>query len=166
MATLYYNFNVIGHEWDMGPACANPSINPAPATVPCIYIIHNSNSNETYVGYAFNARHRWRTRTEAFHCFGIEEDYAQNILCAYCIPCDQHGNQYQGVFQGANSPEHLLIRAVRNGVLGVTTCTNTQMRELPCIPPNGIDQLEIHLPAPNWGGLLGDRYVDIHGFAL
>ena len=111
------------NSWDMGPACKNISLNPAPITNPCIYLIHNSTENTTYVGYADGANDRWKTRTEVFHISGITEVYGKGILCAYCLPTANTVWQ----LKGQNNCEHVLIRAVANGLLGKTTSTNTQL---------------------------------------
>jgi hypothetical protein len=126
MATVEFNFNL---WWTMGKACGTStkaSYNPAPNKGPGIYIIHNSNvENTTYVGYADNCYHRWNGRTEVFHTLGIPKAYAKNVLCAFCLPSVDQGKSMW--LEGMNNCEHLLIRAVVNGLLGVTTNTNSQL---------------------------------------
>ncbi len=157
-----------GTQWTMAPACgtdAEPSINPAPPGTPAIYIIHNSTTNQTYVGYAGNPHHRWETRTEAFHCMGIERDYAKDILCACCIPLIGVGKDWAAythypALEGATAAEHLLIRAVVNGLLGKTTSTNTKLGMMPYLHPPGVDKILVYLPTnPLWGDLKGERSV-------
>lgn len=151
MSTIYFNFAASHrNHWTMRNACQEISTNPAPNTSPCIYIIHNALTNNTYVGYADNAKKRWQARVETFHCLGIHKKHAKKILCAYCIPytLKTSGKRltYSGPLKGTNSPEHLLIRAVARGVLGRTTITNTQLCNTRYMTNNNIDRLEIHLP--------------------
>jgi len=165
MAELSFKFKEES-TWTMGPACCTPdgeSINPAPTTPNCIYIIHNTSSNETYAGYADNAKNRWATRFESFHCFGIEKGYAQGILCAYCVPKVKESTQHLHL-EGTGGFEHWLIRAVVNGLLGVTTSTNTQLRKTP-VPTNGIHRISITLPTKSdkWGHLSNGKFQDFDG---
>jgi hypothetical protein len=146
------------NSWDMTSACGddmNPSENPAPTSGPCIYLIHNENVNSTYVGYADNTRHRWSTRYEVFHIFGIEEDYAENIHCAYCVPKITGGLGIN--LHGLGNCEHLLIRAVVRGLLGVTQCTNTKLASTPFSNVNIFGGLTVNVYLPTnqakWGDL-------------
>jgi hypothetical protein len=167
MADIVFWFRIPhGTHWTMASACgtdAEPSTNPAPPGAPCIYIIHNSTSNQTYVGYAGDPHHRWETRTEAFHCMGIERDYAKDILCACCTPLIGAGPDWATytpypALAGAMAAEHLLIRAVANGLLGATTSTNTKLGMMPCPRPLGVDNILVYLPTkPYWGDLKGER---------
>ena len=162
MATVEFDFKS-HHSWTMGPACGTTfmsSVNPAPATTACIYIIHNTAENSTYVGYADNANDRWKSRTEVFHIMGIPKNYAKNILCAYCLP-HVHG-PHSMYLQGQNNCEHLLIRAVANGLLGVTTSTNTQLRTVPF--SNAIaTKILVRLPTDPWGNLESDKQIALTG---
>ncbi|NWA25800.1 hypothetical protein HX870_06880 [Pseudomonas gingeri] len=158
MAIAEFRFETY-HSWDMGLACgddATPSVNPAPATTACIYIIHNTGENSTYVGYADNAFDRWKTRAEVFHIMGIPKAYAKNILCAYCLPTVDSGKSM--FLAGQNNCEHLLIRAVVNGLLGVTTSTNTQLGKTPFINPIAT-MVRVYLPTQKWGKLVGSRQI-------
>jgi hypothetical protein len=176
MPNIVYHFRAPhGHQWTMEPACGTemePSINPAPIWGPCIYIIHNSDSNQTYVGYAGNAYHRWETRTEAFHCMGIERDLGKQILCACCIPVLGDGEDWTKyipypALAGPGAAEHLLIRAVANGLLAKgAISTNTMLRDMPCPrplapPPLGVVKMQIYLPTHPWGNLRGERQVTL-----
>lgn len=59
---------------------------------------------------------------------------------------------------GQNNCEHLLIRAVVNGLLGPTTSTNTQLGKTPFI--NAIAGLvRVYLPSDPWGKLEGAKQV-------
>src|SRR3569623_1749386 len=152
MATVRFEFKKI-NSWHMGPACGTdttPSENPAPRTNACIYLIHNSGENSTYVGYADDAQHRWSTRYEVFHAFGIPKGYAKNILCAWCMPTVSHGLQM--FLEGRNNCEHLLIRAVVNGLLGRTTNTNTQLATSH-FANHIATRVEVSLPSDPWGKL-------------
>jgi hypothetical protein len=131
-------------------------VNPAPVTHACIYIIHNNNSNETYVGYADDANDRWSTRTEAFHCMGIEVTYGAQIFCAYCYPTVKPGSM---LLKGTNNVEHHLIRAVVTGLLGVTTNTNTQMGALACSVDHQVNEIRVYLPTDPWGHLHGRQRI-------
>lgn len=142
------------NEWTMGPACGNPSKNPAPATTGCIYIIHNSTENTTYIGYADDALHRWNTRTEVLHIMGIPQVYGQKILCAWC--CPTYTGNVPILLQGQNAAEHLLIRGVANGLLGKTTNTNTQLAVTP-FKNSKFDHMRVYLPSDPWGCLKGRR---------
>lgn len=159
MATIDFWFKP-QNSWNMGPACGSvivASVNPAPTTTACIYIIHNTTANSTYVGYADDALDRWKTRTETFHVMGIPQTYAQNILCAQCLPTSNGASMF---LKGQNACEHLLIRAVVNGLLGVTTSTNSQLRTTPFI--NAVaTQVRVYLPSDPWGNLLGRRQVNL-----
>jgi hypothetical protein len=160
MATVEFHFKQ-QNAWTMGPACpnvANQSNNPAPTTTPCVYIIHNETENTTYVGYADNAQHRWSSRWEVFHCLGIPRTYADKILCAYCIP------ESTAVisFEGKHGCEHLLIRAVVNGLLGVTSSTNTQLGSA-FFSNTNVSQVRVYLPSDKWGKLEGRKQINIHG---
>ncbi|MCG9575378.1 GIY-YIG nuclease family protein [Vibrio tubiashii] len=166
MATLLFNFKAPnGTNWDMAAACQSPSKNPVTlASNPCIYIIHNSNTNHTYVGYAKNAKKRWDSRTEAFFCMGIQKKYAAKVLCAYCYPKLGNTNVPFGSLKGQNNAEHALIRAVKNGLLGKTTSTNTSLRQTEFDPNflvvNGktVDRIQVSLPATGaWGHLESDK---------
>jgi hypothetical protein len=159
MPTIEFYFKPY-NEWTMGPACAGPggsSINPAPSTTGCIYIIHNSAENTTYVGYADDANDRWKTRTEVFHIMGIPQTYGQKILCAYCKPTSDGPSSI--LYKDYAGCEHLLIRAVMNGLLGPTTCTNTQLGNW-MFPnpyhPTGT-QVRVYLPKDPWGKLQGRK---------
>lgn len=163
MATVEFYFQA-HHSWNMGPACGtvfNASVNPAPATPPCIYIIHNVQENSTYVGYADNANHRWKTRTEAFHIMGIPQAYGQQILCAYCQPTVSHGQSMY--LAGSNNCEHLLVRAVANGLLGITTSTNTQLGGTYFSNPIAT-QVRVYLPTDPWGNLDGRQQDAVNAF--
>lgn len=166
MAKMLFDFTVTGHSWNMGPATTSPSNNPAPSIGPCIYIIHNGNTNHTYVGYADNAVDRWKTRTEVFHCMGITLTYASNVLCALCHPkiVQSNGSYHwvKGALQGLHRPEHILIRAVVRGVLGATTNTNTSMANTVYhAPGHTFNRIEVQLPTSGtWGSLLSSRYYD------
>lgn len=149
MADVTFNFQ---NSWTMGQACgtvANPSINPAPITTPCIYIIHN---------YAQN---RWASRSEVFHQFGIPRAYADNILCAYCQPTITR--RAVMLLKGQNNCEHLLIRAVFNGLLlgNQPTITNTQLIQTPFNNPIATS-VTVHLPTVRWGRLTGSRQVAVN----
>lgn len=159
MATVEFNFNL---WWTMGKACgtsSKASYNPAPNKGPGIYIIHNSNvENTTYVGYADNCSHRWNARTEVFHTLGVPKAYAKNILCAFCCPTVDQGKSM--FLEGMNNCEHLLIRAVVNGLLGVTTSTNSQLGSTTF--NNSIATLvRVYLPTTNWGWLKGSRQIAV-----
>lgn len=159
MAIVTFSFE-IHNSWNMAAACGddfNPSTNPAPGTSPCIYIIHNKTENSTYVGYADNARHRWETRYEVFHTMGISKTYAQDILCAHCCPTMDTGSMY---LQGQNNCEHLLIRAVVNGLLGKTTSTNTQLGKTPFINKIATN-IRVYLPSNPWGNLESHKTINI-----
>jgi len=128
-------------EFTMGKACKNPSTNPCNQSQPCIYVIHNTNNapNTVYVGYAQDANNRWETRTEVFHHFGFSHAYGKNVKCAWCrpkiskanIPNPNQNNLAHwdyinaGSLLGANKAEHLLMRAMIQGLMGVITVTNT-----------------------------------------
>ncbi|MBD2838758.1 hypothetical protein ID144_17075 [Pseudomonas sp. JM0905a] len=160
MATLEFHFKS-QNSWNMGPACGSdlvPSTNPAPATTAGIYIIHNSTENSTYVGYADNCYNRWQSRYEVFHAMGIKKSYGKGILCAYCLPTMDVGSMF---LEGYNNCEHALIRAVVNGLLGVTQNTNTQLANTPFINKS-ITMLRVLLPTDPWGKLLGARQVALH----
>ncbi|MDH4584438.1 hypothetical protein E8F20_21500 [Pseudomonas sp. BN415] len=162
MATVEFDFKS-HHSWTMGPACGTaftPSINPAPATTACIYIIHNTGENSTYVGYADNANDRWKSRAEVFHIMGIPKNYAKHILCAYCLPCVYGGPSMY--LQGFNNCEHLLIRAVVNGLLGKTTNTNTQLASVPFANPTAT-KVRVRLPTDPWGNLESDKEISLTG---
>lgn len=158
---IQFDFSPAGNNWNMGPACGDPSQNPAPVTFPILYLIHNFNTNTTYAGYAQDAQHRWGDRTEVFHCLGIAQAYAQNVFCAMCIPHILNGHMrldVPGAMHGAiNTAEHLLIRAVVNGLLGITTCMNTVLRNVPYTNPHNYTDVDIYLPADPWGTLHSDR---------
>ena len=169
--TVHFDFTEKHNSyWNMKPACgtdATASVNPAPVTNPCIYIIHNENTNQTYVGYADNANHRWNTRTETFHCLGIDRAYAKKVHCAYCYPRegDKAGNNLTkigaGFLEGKQRAEHLLMRAVANGLLGVTTCTNTRDAKTLFTGPIVISKVAgvvVRLPA-KFGALDKAKYV-------
>lgn len=164
MATVKFDFDTT-NAWTMGPACGTPgtpSVNPAPVTNPCIYIIHNTVENSTYVGYADNAQHRWSTRYEVFHAMGIPKNYGNKILCAYCYPKLSAGQMF---LEGQNNCEHLLIRAVVNGLLGVTTCTNTKLASTPFVNA-AVTKILVYLPSypAKWGKLEPDKQVVVnHG---
>lgn len=125
----------------MGKACSNPSTNPARSSSPCIYVIQNRNpaTPTAYVGYALNARHRWMTRTEVFHHVGVTYANGKNIKCAWCYPKisnranpsmnnSAHWTRInRNLLKGEDRAEHLLIRCMIKGVMGVVTVTNTQM---------------------------------------
>lgn len=163
MATLEFDFKA-QNAWTMGPACRGIGIgstNPAPVTTGCIYIIHNTTENTTYVGYADSAYDRWKARTEVFHIMGIPQAYGQNILCAYCYPV--HSGTTPVLLQGQNACEHLLIRAVVKGLLGVTTNTNSQLANTPFINSN-VTQVRVYLPSDPWGSLEGRKQANV-GFA-
>lgn len=158
MATIEFHFKNY-NAWTMGPACAGPggaSLNPAPTTTACIYIIHNSVENTTYVGYADDAKHRWSGRTEVFHTFGIPQVYGQQILCAYCKPTSDGAPV---LLEGYGGCEHLLIRAVVNGLLDITTSTNTNLRNWyfpnPYHPAK--TTVRVYLPSDPWGHLDGAK---------
>jgi hypothetical protein len=158
MARAQFDFRVVDQRWDMRDACDNPSGNPAPNTNPCIYIIHNSNVNATYVGYAANCRNRWAARTEVFHDFGIPVDYGRGVVCAFCIPAIVPGVVM--ALQGMNNFEHLLIRAVVNGLLGRTTCTNTQLAGVPFTNQN-VTEVSVWLPnLVKWQQLESPKHAD------
>lgn len=166
MATVNFDF-LAANSWTMQQACANGT-NPAPVTHhPVIYIIHNRRTNGTYVGYANDAYDRWRTRTEVFHCFNFELGYGADILCAWCTP--QLNNPpaapgpYPGPLAGQGRPEHLLIRAVANGLLGATTCTNTALRGSTFVPTGNINQVIVRLPGhgARWGLLERDKMIGL-----
>lgn len=154
--------------WDMGKACGDDvtaSNNPAPATTAGIYIIHNKKENTTYVGYAENAKHRWATRYEVFHCLGIATDYGKNILCAFCVP------EFNGVKLTAKNnllwSEHILIRAVVKGLLGVTTNTNSTSSKQPFIEPHRT-RVRVYLDGDvkkKWGRLDNPREVIIPAYS-
>ena len=162
MAIVEFYFKQ-NQSWDMGPACGDvttSSVNPAPVTTACIYIIHNKTENTTYVGYADNANHRWNGRTEVFHTFGIPKSYGKKILCAYCRPSVDSGKSM--FLEGQNNCEHLLVRAVVNGLLGVTTNTNTQLSG--AFFSNKIaTELRVYLPSDPWGCLAGRQRVYLNG---
>jgi hypothetical protein len=166
MPTVQFFFKPpYGDSWTMAPACGGQgaSVNPAPKTGPCVYIIHNTSSNETYAGYAVDANHRWSTRTEAFHCMGIEATYGARVLCAYCYPIFGSGNNWTKVtnLEGTNNQEHLLVRSVVNGLLGVTTNTNTMLRTTPFGVHRTVDRVEVYLPTDPWGKLSGARFFNL-----
>jgi hypothetical protein len=160
MAIVEFEFKA-HHSWTMGPACGNvinASVNPAPTTSGCIYIIHNSAENSTYVGYAEDAQHRWSTRTEVFHIMGIPRNYADRILCAYCKPSVDSGKSMW--LEGKHNCEHLLIRGVVNGLLGVTTSTNSQLGGQYFV--NKIaTQMRVYLPTDPWGRLEGRKQCTV-----
>lgn len=163
---MLFDFTLGGHSWNMGSACGNPSTNPAPSIGPCIYIIHNGNTNHTYVGYAVDASDRWKTRTEVFHCFGLTQAYANNVLCALCHPkIVQTNGSYHwttGDLHGMWRPEHILIRMVVRGALGATTNTNTALSTTSYnFPGHTFNRVEVHLPVyPKWGKLESHKYWD------
>ena len=164
---VYYFRAPYGRQWTMESACGTatePSTNPAPPGAPCIYIIHNSDSNQTYVGYAANAIDRWATRAEAFHCMGIDRDYAKKILCACCTPMLGEGKNWATytpypLLEGTYAAEHLLLRAVVNGLLGKTTSTNTKLGTMPCARPLGVIKIQVYVPTHPWGSLQGEKEV-------
>jgi len=160
----------VGGQWlgidgrPAGKACGTAnkqSVNPAPKTNAGIYIIHNSNENSTYVGYADDAQNRWKARTEVFHTLGIPRNYAKRILCAFCVPSVLNGPQM--FLAGQNACEHLLIRAVVNGLLGVTTNTNSQLANAP-FTNNIATQVRVYLPSDPWGRLDGRQQVNLGQF--
>lgn len=163
MGVLSFDFTEI---WDMGEACGDDvtaSDNPAPKTKAGIYIIHNANENTTYVGYADNAKNRWGSRYEALHCFGIPNGYGKKILCAFCIPTFD-GPAMQ--FCGNLGCEHILIRAVVKGLLGVTTCTNTKLANTAFAPGTLFGDIEVRVYFPvghhaKWGSLENAKNVKI-----
>ncbi|GFM81550.1 hypothetical protein PSCICO_50550 [Pseudomonas cichorii] len=160
MATVEFYFQT-QNAWNMGPACGTTitnSSNPAPATTACIYIIHNTHENSTYVGYADNAFDRWKSRTEVFHIMGIPNAYAKNILCAYCLPTVSGGHSMY--LKGANNCEHLLVRAVANGLLGKTTNTNSQLATLP-FSNSTATKVQVYLPSDPWGKLEGRKQDNV-----
>ena len=167
MSAIGFDFR--GTHWSMEAACGTnvmESVNPAPTTHPCIYIIHNQNTNQTYVGYAKDANDRWKTRYESFHCFGIDSIYAKNVLCAACIPEENSTGAWKaisGKIDGSNAAEHLLIRAVVNGVLGMTTSTNSMMGKVGYNYP-GVDEVLIYLPKNKWGYLEGQKSGKVGNF--
>lgn len=158
MAELQYSF-FDKNSWTMEKSCGTAkdvSINPAPfGSGECIYIIHNSNTNETYIGYAKDVRNRWSERFESFHCLGIEATYAREILCAYCVPQITPSTSIFN-FTGANSYEHFLMRAVVKGLLGKTTCTNTKLARKK-IDTGIVNKITVWLPGnytnSRWGKL-------------
>ncbi len=155
MAIVTFDFST--DVWNMGPACGNPSYNPAPFTNPCIYIIHNSTENSTYVGYADDANDRWKSRTEVFHIMGIPKNYGKTVLCACCIPTVSGGKSM--FLKGQDACEHLMIRAVVNGLLGITTSTNSQLGSTPFSNPVA-RTIRVYLPTqPYWGHLMSDREI-------
>jgi hypothetical protein len=155
-------------HWTMEDACENLSKNPAPDNAqPCIYIIHNSNTNHTYVGYAEKLLNRWKTRAEVFHTMGIDRNYAKNVLCAYCVPAVLKGTKKKVhiELQGQNAMEHILIRAVVNGLLGQTTNTNTVIANTPVMLTAG-DIIHVVLPQTNtktdrWGYLEASKSITL-----
>ena len=159
MATVEFNFNL---WWTMGKACGTnvkASYNPAPNKGPGIYIIHNSNvENTTYVGYADNCYHRWNARTEVLHTLGIPKAYAKNVLCAFCCPSVDQGKSMW--LEGMNNCEHLLIRAVVKGLLGVTTNTNSQLATT-TFNNKTATLVRVYLPSDPWGWLQGRRQVAV-----
>ncbi|MEQ1764607.1 MAG: hypothetical protein ABL984_15870 [Pyrinomonadaceae bacterium] len=158
MDDIVFNFEA-ANSWTMEEACKKVSNNPAPQSHPVLYLIHNQNENTTYAGYAQDARHRWLTRVEVFHCFGMKQDYGKNVLCSMCIPVLSNNANHDGPMHTAlNSPEHLLIRAVVKGLLGVTTNTNTDLSEAPYINPYSYNRVIVYLPTkPKWGHLESDK---------
>lgn len=135
--TVEVTFDFRIHSWNMELACDDISYNPAPNTTSGIYIIHNENSNNTYIGYADNANHRWEHRVETFFCLGIEKAYAKKVHCAFCYPSiryeDGTGSKIPKAYlQGKDKAEHLLIRAVEKGLLGNTICVNSQLTKPQC----------------------------------
>ena len=171
MIILHFYFHAgYGSNWTMEKACCATDTedgdNPAPESNPCVYLIHNENTNNTYAGFADNAKKRWGTRTEAFHCMGIKADYAKKVLCAYCYP--QLEDTVSGVvlphpgpLKGQDNPEHLLIRAVVNGLLGKTTSTNTKSGKTLCKKPVNINRIQISLPTDPWGKLESEKFIDL-----
>ena len=149
MTQIMFNFDTgdaFSQQFTMGKACLNPSTNPALVSSTCIYVISNTNvaPPTVYVGYAADARHRWLTRTEVFHDFGISHNYGKNIKCAWCYPkvskagianpVPNNAGHWEDVdnteMDAGHSVEHLLIRCMANGVMGVVTVTNTKMRNM------------------------------------
>ena len=153
--------------WDMEASCGdevNESENPAPVTPQGIYIIHNANESgvksQTYVGYAKNARHRWGGRYETLHCLGVPASYGKNILCAFCVPTI--GNKHAVNLDGLNACEHALMRAVVNGMLGKTTCTNTTLSRTKFFSPEDLDiRVYFHNIGPKWGSLENEKRIKI-----
>jgi hypothetical protein len=164
MGILEFNFSNV---WDMEAACGddvNDSNNPAPSTQAGIYIIHNENENTTYVGYADDAKKRWGTRYEALHCLGIPGAYAKKILCGFCRPTFSGAIPMN--YKGNLGCEHALIRAVVNGLLGVTQNTNTQMSNTPYKPGpiHGDVLIRVYFPVPyfsKWGKLENAKEIRI-----
>lgn len=166
--TIEFSFQQL-NTWNMGPACGTDtkdSENPAPQTGACIYIIHNENENSTYVGYADNAKDRWSTRYEVFHCFGIPKAYAKKVHCAWCYPTlDGHTNVLLTSLTGQNSCEHLLMRAVVKGLLGPTTCTNTQQSKTAFYSPH-VSGVRVYFPVQHnakWGKLENAKQANLNG---
>ena len=164
MGVLRFDFKEV---WDMEAACGDDvtdSDNPAPTTQPGIYIIHNENENTTYVGYADNAKKRWGSRYEAFHCFGIPAAYAKKVRCGFCIPT--FNGPVAMNYCGFLGCEHVLIRAVVNGLLGVTQNTNTQLSNTLFSPGAlfGDIVVEVFFPVGHyatWGKLENAKTVKI-----
>lgn len=164
MPVLEFNFKDV---WTMEDACgddATDSKNPAPNTSPGIYIIHNANGsiNSTYVGYAANARNRWSTRFEVLHCFGVPASYGKNIHCGFCTPTFNGPTSLN--YEGSLGCEHALIRAVANGVLGPTTCTNTKLSNYLFHYSHDNVEVRIYFPVGHfakWGKLENAKNVKI-----
>lgn len=143
MSVILFDFTDPAHsqQFTMGKTTYNGSVNPANVSGHCIYAIYNQNHNprSIYIGYAQNANHRWNTRTEVFHCFGISHAYAKAVKCAWCHPkysnnnnADPYNNAHWNLMNaqylpGMDAAEHLLIRMAVNGVMGPITNTNTMM---------------------------------------
>lgn len=163
MIEIEFDFLSTGHNWTM----ERSDRNYAPITNGCIYIIHNENSNSTYIGYADNAQDRWSHRVEVFHCMGIFNAYAKKVRCAVCFPKVTH-NQRRIIlnWKGTNGLEHLLIRAVRNGLLGRTTCTNTLL-STQLFPLRDDTKITVYLPGWNkWGKLDGSKEITLNAGTL
>ena len=156
-------FDFVGLSWTMESACRRYSTNPAPHTHPGIYIIHNENTNNTYVGYAENAHDRWKSRTEAFHCLGLRSNYAKKVHCAFCIPSFYFADGTSrslanDQLKGSQKAEHLLIRGAVKGLMGATICTNTKTAFTPYKRRIGrieVNRVSVFLPA-SFGRLRDD----------
>jgi hypothetical protein len=144
MSVIMFDFSdpASSQEFTMGKAANNFSVNPARVSTPCIYVIYNDNhaAKSVYVGYARNAHHRWSTRTEVFHVFGLSHQYAKNIKCAWCHPKISNlqnpnvnnANHWNFIgnanLKGQNAAEHLLMRLMIGGLFGALAVTNTSLR--------------------------------------
>lgn len=130
-------------SFTMSKPCSNNPVNPSNQSNHVIYIIENTNHNPptSYVGYTRDPRERWTSRTEVCAHLGLSQPYGKAIKCAWCKPrisiqgvANPNVNNvadWQNVpandLKGQDCAEHLLIRAMIQGVMGIVVCTNTQL---------------------------------------